>query len=195
MNKVPSCCVLRTRVSALFAPLHGQRLLQHARLRSFSTTEAQKPESEEDNTSDNEHEEEVERLKSEIELWKREAARIQADAYNNAERLKREKKNADLYAIRTFAKALLPVVDVLEGIELTHKNFISVLEKHNIHKIPTTGTFSPNLHEVVFQVPSEEPAGTIQQVLTTGYKIGDQTLRGSKVSISQGPPDEQEESK
>lgn len=158
--------------------------------------------------NEDDHAEELERLRSEIELWKGETARIQADAYNNAERLKREKKNADTYAIRTFSKALLPVVDVLEraleqdnataeqmleGIKLTHKQFLSCLEKHNVHKVPTTGVFSPNLHEVVFQQPSEEPSGTILQVLTTGYKIGDQTLRGAKVSISSGPAEEKKE--
>jgi len=145
-------------------------------------------------------------LAEELELWKKETARIQADAYNHAERLKKDKKNAEVYAIKRFAKDILPVVDVLEkavaiedqtfeqlleGVQLTLKNVHGVMDKHNVTKIPSMGEmFSPSYHEVMFQFPHEEPNGTIIQVIQEGYRLGDQTLRGAKVGISSGPADD-----
>merc|ERR1719192_3256263 len=147
---------------------------------------------------------EISRLKTEVDNWRKECARIQADAYNHAERLKEQKKSASTYAIRKFAKDLLPVVDVLEkavgqdnvtkdqlleGVKLTQKDFLRVLESHNVKRMPCEGIFNPNMHEVVYQQPHEKPTGTIINVLTEGYTIGEQTLRGAKVGISSGPPD------
>jgi len=150
------------------------------------------------------------RLSEELELWKKEAARIQADAYNHATRLRKDKKNAEVYAIKRFAKDLLPVVDVLEkavqiedqsfeqlfeGVELTLKVVHDVLDKNNLTKIPSKGEkFDPNSHEVVFQTPNEAENGTIIQVIQEGYTLGDHTLRGAKVGISSGPPEDSESS-
>jgi len=144
-------------------------------------------------------------LAEEIELWKKEAARIQADAYNHAARLKKEKKNAEVYAIKRFANDILPVVDVLEkaveiesqtleqlreGVQLTLRNVYGVLDKNNVSKIPSMGEkFNPNSHEVMFQTPNEAESGTIIQVIQEGYRLGEHTLRGAKVGVSSGPPE------
>jgi len=145
------------------------------------------------------------KLAEEIELWKKEAARIQADAYNHAARLKKDKKNAEVYAIKRFAKDVLPVVDVLEkaleienqtldqlreGVQLTLKSVYGVLEKNSVSKIPSMGEkFDPNFHEVMFQLPNEAENGTIVQVIQEGYRLGEHTLRGAKVGVSSGPPE------
>jgi len=144
-------------------------------------------------------------LTEEIELWKKEAARIQADAYNHAARLKKDKKNAEVYAIKRFANDILPVVDVLEkaveiesqtieqlreGVQLTLRNVYGVLDKNNVSKISSMGVkFNPNFHEVMFQTPNEAESGTIIQVIQEGYRLGDHTLRGAKVGVSSGPPE------
>jgi len=165
-------------------------------------------EPEQDITAEQSLEERTVQLTEEIELWKKETARIQADAYNHATRLKKDKKNAEVYAIKRFAKDLLPVVDVLEkaidiedqtleqlreGVVLTLKNVHGVLNKNNVTKIHSMGEkFNPNSHEVMFQTPNEAENGTIIQVIQEGYKLGDLTLRGAKVGISSGPPEASE---
>lgn len=145
---------------------------------------------------------EVEKLKETVDSWKQEAARITADAFNHAERLKKDVKKAETFAIRSFAKDLLEVADTLDkalettkkdehnaqlfdGITLTQQQLSKVFEKFNVRRVDSTGIFNPNLHEVMFQVPdAEKPAGTIIQVVTEGYKLGEQTLRGAKVGVT-----------
>merc|ERR1712048_994350 len=147
---------------------------------------------------------ELEKTKSSLDDWKKEAARIGADAFNHAERLKKDIKKAETFAIRSFAKDLLAVADSLdkaleakkdehnaslhEGVALTQQLLSGVLEKNNVRKVPAEGVFDPNLHEVMFQAPdAEKPAGTIIQVITEGYKLGEQTLRGAKVGVTSAP--------
>jgi len=181
----------------------GQKV---AEAENDSSPTGSKPEQE--NVTEETLEERTVHLTEEIELWKKEAARIQADAYNHATRLKKDKKNAEVYAIKRFAKDLLPVVDVLEkaietedqsfeqlreGVELTLKVVHDVLDKNNLTKIPSMGEkFNPNSHEVVFQTPNEAENGTIIQVIQEGYRLGDHTLRGAKVGVSSGPLEDSE---
>jgi molecular chaperone GrpE len=54
---------------------------------------------------------------------------------------------------------------------------------------PQGERFDPNLHEALFEVPDESvPAGTVVQVVESGYTIGDRVLRPAKVGVSKGGP-------
>jgi molecular chaperone GrpE len=54
---------------------------------------------------------------------------------------------------------------------------------------PQGQRFDPNLHEALFEVPDESvPAGTVVQVIESGYTIGDRVLRPAKVGVSKGGP-------
>jgi molecular chaperone GrpE len=54
---------------------------------------------------------------------------------------------------------------------------------------PQGERFDPNVHEALFEVPDENvPAGTVMQVVESGYTIGDRVLRPAKVGVSKGGP-------
>jgi len=128
--------------------------------------------------------------------------RIYADFDNIKKRLEREKYSAIEYASEKFAKDLIPIIDTLgmaiqsaetnpdveklmEGVELTLKNFTSTLDKNGISEISTEDGFDPNLHEAVMKVDSDEvDSGQIVQVLQKGYKLKDRVLRATMVSVA-----------
>ena len=79
---------------------------------------------------------------------------------------------------------------LIEGVEVTERDFLSRLTRHGVKKLEPQGErFDPNLHEALFEVPDESvPAGTVAQVIESGYTIGDRVLRPAKVGVSKGGP-------
>ncbi len=149
---------------------------------------------------------ELETLKEEILSLQDKYARVHADFDNVKKRLEREKYQALEYAQEKFAKDLIPVVDALgmaiqaskseanadellakmtEGVELTMKQFLSVLEKHGVVQVPEDAPFDPNIHHAVQQVDSDEhESGTIVSTFQKGYKYKERTLRDAMVVIA-----------
>mgnify|MGYP001494800974 FL=1 len=76
---------------------------------------------------------------------------------------------------------------LVEGLELTQRELLSVFAKHKIDQIePLEGDkFDPKYHQAMFEAPvSGTDKGTIIQVMTKGFKIGDRLLRASQVGVS-----------
>ena len=128
-------------------------------------------------------------------------------------RRRTEKQVADerVYGIASFARDMLAVADnmrraldavtpelretadpavkaLIEGVELTERELLKVLEKHGVKKLePLGGKFDPNLHQAMYEVPEPSvPAGTVVQVVQAGYTIGDRVLRPALVAVSKG---------
>ena len=78
----------------------------------------------------------------------------------------------------------------IEGVELTERELMKVLEKHGVKRFDPQGQkFDPNLHQAMFEVPDPSvPAGTVVQVMQPGYMIGDRVLRPALVGVSKGGP-------
>ena len=91
--------------------------------------------------------------------------RARADVENARRRAEMEVEKARKFALERFAGELLPVVDnleraieltdgeneavkpLLEGVEMTHKSFLSTIEKFGLSLIDPQGeTFNPDLH-------------------------------------------------
>ena len=72
------------------------------------------------------------------------------------------------------------------GVELTHKQLLSTLEKYGVSQFNPEGeNFDPNWHEALFEVPVEgKESGTIVQTLKVGYKIKDRCLRAAQVGVA-----------
>ena len=100
--------------------------------------------------------------------------------------------------IEQFIVDLLPFIDNLEralnhsndsslssGVALTVKEFANIIARYGIERIPAEGeVFDPRLHEAVGLVPHPSlPAGTVAEVLQTGYKRGDRLLRAARVMV------------
>ncbi len=135
--------------------------------------------------------------------------RAVAETENLRRRSDREKADAANYAMTAFARDLLSVGDnlrraldsipedtdlgdnaktLVEGIEMTERELLNMLERHNIKKIDPMGEkFSHDLHQALFELPDTgEEDGTIVQVMQVGYKIKDRLLRPAMVGVAKG---------
>ena len=83
-----------------------------------------------------------------------------------------------------------PLRTLVEGLELTERDFLSRLARHGVKKLEPQGQkFDPNMHEALFEVPDPSvPAGTVMQVVEDGYSIGERCLRPAKVGVARGGP-------
>jgi len=120
--------------------------------------------------------------------------------YNVKVRVKADNSGVDLANVTAaFYTNLLPEGDALkdpavkslvDGIQLTEREFLNALEKHGIAKIEPHGErFDPNKDQAMFEVPNEEvPNGTVVQVVQPGYVIADRVLRPAMVGVSKGGP-------
>lgn len=86
------------------------------------------------------------------------------------------------------AKADLPeaVQALLEGVAATERDLMAVLARHKVTPIAPLGEkFDPNQHEALFEAPGTgQEAGTIIDVVETGFMMEDRLLRPAKVGIA-----------
>ena len=139
--------------------------------------------------------------------------RTLAEMENLRRRTEREIADSRQYAVASFARDLLGVADNMqralgtlsadfrdqadpvvkshiEGVELTERELLKVMERHGIRKFDPQGQkFDPNLHQAMMQVPDPRvPDGTVVQVMQPGYMIGERVLRPALVGVSKGGP-------
>ena len=83
-----------------------------------------------------------------------------------------------------------PAKALLDGVELTERELLKVLEKNGVRRFDPKGAkFDPNLHQAMFEVPDANvPSGFVVQVIQPGYMIGDRVLRPALVGVSKGGP-------
>jgi len=137
--------------------------------------------------------------------------RTLADMDNMRKRTEREVADARAYGISNFARDILGVADnmhramaaldeelrakadeptkvLLEGVELTERELMNVLEKHGVKRIEPLGQkFDPNRHQAMYEIEDASvPAGSVIQVMQAGYLIGERTLRPAMVAVSKG---------
>ncbi|WP_455757761.1 nucleotide exchange factor GrpE [Sulfurimonas sp.] len=151
-------------------------------------------------------ENEFDLMQAEMTALKDKYARVHADFENIKKRLEREKYTAVEYANEKFAKDMIPVMDSLqgamnsantdadkaelfdklkEGIELTHKQFITSLEKHGVTMVSHDEPFDPNIHNAVQSVDNADvESGEIVQTFQTGYKYKNRPLREAMVIVA-----------
>lgn len=126
--------------------------------------------------------------------------RAKAETENIRKRAQTDVTNAHKYAIENFSTELLTVMDSLEaalavenaslenfknGMELTQKQLINVLDKFNIKAIDPKGEkFDPHQHQAMCIVDSELSPNTVVQVMQKGYKLHDRVIRPALVSVS-----------
>jgi molecular chaperone GrpE len=139
--------------------------------------------------------------------------RALAETENLRRRAERDVADARVYGIVNFAREVVGVADnmtramqalddeirgkvdagvkaLLDGVELTERELLNVLEKHGVRKIEPLGQkFDPNLHQAMFEVPDPSvPSGTVVQVVQSGYTIGERLLRPAMVGVAKGGP-------
>jgi molecular chaperone GrpE len=73
-----------------------------------------------------------------------------------------------------------------QGVELTLRQFKTLLEKQGVTKIAALGEkFDPRLHEVMFQEETDQfPDGTVMEELQSGYMLNERILRPALVKVA-----------
>ncbi|WP_135829158.1 nucleotide exchange factor GrpE [Halorussus halobius] len=83
------------------------------------------------------------------------------------------------------------VESLREGVEMTLDELDRVFAEENVDEIaPDPGTETdPQRHEVMMQVDSDQPEGTVADVYQPGYEMDDKVLRAAQVTVSEGGDD------
>ena len=153
--------------------------------------------------------ERIANLETERNEFKDKWMRALADAENMRKRSDRDRREAENYGGSKLARDLLPIYDnmrrallsseesektvnaaLLQGVELTMRELISVFKKHGIDPIvPEVGDkFDPQLHQAMFEAPLPgTKAGEIIQVAAEGFMLHDRLLRPAQVGVSSTP--------
>jgi molecular chaperone GrpE len=148
----------------------------------------------------------------ELLLMKEQLLRALADTENMRKRSQREIEDASKYAVSSFARDMVTVLENLhrtlqnitaearaenpalnvlaEGVEMTERELSQAFARHHIRRIDPHGEkFDHNFHQAVAQVESQEtPAGHVVHVMQAGYVIHDRLLRPAMVAVSKGTP-------
>ena len=129
--------------------------------------------------------------------------RLAAEFENFKRRAQRDQHDAIRFANEKLLKDLLPIVDnleraihcgseqstsegLLEGVELTQKQFLETLAKLEVKQISSVGeVFDPTRHQAVAQVESEtaEP-NTVVEEFQKGYFLHERILRPAMVTVA-----------
>ncbi|WP_227269179.1 nucleotide exchange factor GrpE [Roseobacter weihaiensis] len=152
---------------------------------------------------------EMDQLRAERDELKDRFMRALADAENARKRSERDRREAENYGGSKLSRDMLPVYDnmkraldtvtdeqkeanaaLIEGIELTMRELLSVFKKHGIEVIaPEVGDrFDPQQHQAMFEAPVPgTKAGDIIQVAAEGFMLHDRLLRPAQVGVSSTP--------
>jgi molecular chaperone GrpE len=131
--------------------------------------------------------------------------RAQAEVQNMRRRAEADVEKAHKYALEKFSTELLNVMDnmeralqavadpeeesvkaLCEGIELTIKEFLTVLNKFSIEQIDPEGEpFDPQLHQAMSLVENPDvEANTVLTVVQKGYSLNGRVIRPAMVMVS-----------
>jgi len=155
----------------------------------------------------------VEALNAENAALKDRVLRTLAEMENLRRRTEREVADAKTYGVTAFARDMLNVSDnlaraldslpadvrasadgplksLIDGVDLTTRDFNAALGRHGVKKLEPLGEkFDPNFHQAMFEAPDESvPSGTVVQVMQSGWRIGERVLRPAMVGVSKGGP-------
>ena len=143
---------------------------------------------------------EVERLRAEVEQIKADALRERADLENQRKRVARDIEQARKFANEKLLGELLPVFDSLdaglkaagddphplrEGLELTYKQLLKVAADNGLVLLDPIGQpFNPEHHQAISQVEAEGVApGHVVTVFQKGYLLNGRLLRPALVMV------------
>jgi molecular chaperone GrpE len=159
----------------------------------------------------NDEDEPIKALEAKFEAKEKEAEenydrllRLSAEFENYKKRSSREIEEFRKFANQSLIKEMLSVVDnlelamnstnghkaidkdLLQGLEMTHREILKVFEKFNVKPIDAKGQpFDPTFHEAVMQEETNDYAkNTVINEMQRGYMIHDRLLRPSMVVVA-----------
>jgi molecular chaperone GrpE len=157
--------------------------------------------------------EQIVALEAEVADLKDRILRTLAEMENLRRRGEREMADTRQYSVASFARDMLNVGDnlrraieavpekpkddadpalaaLIEGVEVTERGLVQTLEKFGVQSIEAMGQkFDPTRHQAMFEIDAPDlPAGTVAEVVQTGYIIGERVLRPAFVGVAKGGP-------
>ena len=143
---------------------------------------------------------------SEIASLRDRLMRALTETENTRRQGERRAQDAQQYAITNFARELLQVVDnlrraieaspadlearkadgLLEGVAATERILMQILNRFGVREIGALNEpFDPKKHEAVMETDeTEQPSGSVVQVLEDGYMLHDRLLRPARVVVA-----------
>ena len=141
---------------------------------------------------------------SEIAALRERLMRALAETENTRRQGERRAQDAQQYAITNFARELLQVVDnlrralgaaegdagkadgLIEGVAATDRVLTQILNRFGVKEVSALNQpFDPGKHEVVMETDqTEQPSGSVVQVLENGYTLHDRLLRPARAVVA-----------
>ena len=148
------------------------------------------------------------REKEELEMWREQALRLQAEMENFRKRQQRRAEERITADRERLLRAFLEITDDLgraldshdgdgkadsdsirQGVALIHRTMQNLLSKEGVEPIEAIGQpFDPTWHEAISTVPHEQVGAapdTVVEVVQEGYRIGERLLRPARVVVAQ----------
>ena len=158
----------------------------------------------------NDENEELAKIREELETAKQDVLYARAETQNVRRRLEKDIADTRAYAATSFARDILSVADnlaralsaipdemredeklkgLVAGIEATSREIDKVFNSHGITRVAAMGMpLDPNQHQAMIEVPSADAEpGTIVQEMQSGYMIKDRLLRPAMVAVAKKP--------
>lgn len=162
------------------------------------------PETQADPAATPDAEAEIVALREQLVAAEDRALRVQAEAQNMIRRAERDVENARKFALERFVGALLPVIDnleraqaamgeptdeirpLLEGVQLTHRSFLDVMQKFEVAVVDPAGeVFNPELHQAMSMIESPDAApNSVVAVMQKGYTLNGRLVRPAMVVVA-----------
>lgn len=134
--------------------------------------------------------------------------RMYAEFENFRKRSSREMQDFRKFANEKLIRDLLPVVDnleraiesssrdteegrrILEGVEITLKEILKVLDRHHVKPVESLGrSFDPRFHEAVgAEESTDHPENTVLREFQKGYLLHDRLIRPAMVIVTKTMP-------
>ena len=158
------------------------------------------------------------KLNEEIENLKEEKLRILAEMENLRKRFEKDKIDSIRYGNHNLARDMLTLGDnlsraldaissdekrsksfnnLIDGLKIIQKEFVTILEKHGVKKIESINKkFDHNYHQAMLEVETDEfNEGYVVQEIQSGFTMYDRLLRPSMVGVSKKPENKKKEPK
>ena len=158
-------------------------------------------------SKDNNHHNIVLDLKEEIESLRDEKLRILAEMENLRKRSEKDKTDSIKYGSANLARDILSPSDnlsraletvlsddkastsiknLIDGLKMVQKEFMTILEKHGVEKIEAMNKkFDHNYHQAMLEIEKDDcEHGTVVQEIQSGFMMHDRLLRPSMVGVS-----------
>ena len=146
----------------------------------------------------------IEALEDQVTDLKDRVLRAEAEQQNIRRRAQKDVEKAHKFGLEKFGADLVAVVDnleravgaadsesddvklLLEGVELTQKSLVEVLQKHGVEQVDPHGEpFDPQFHQAMTMLESADvEPNTVIDVMQKGYVLNGRLIRPAMVVVS-----------